>query len=66
MRDFCEVRRCKREPFQQGPTIIVTGIGIVDREHEPIDSERRQSCHEWRNSEEPGCGDIDLIDDGLR
>src|SRR5581483_1850300 len=42
MRHLGEIRRRERQRAQEVATTDVGGIGVVDREHHPVDAERQQ------------------------
>ena len=64
MRELGHVGRGQREAFEEGTTVRVRGIRIVDREHDAVDAERHQRSEKWRLGENAAGREPDLIEDG--
>ena len=65
MRELGDILGGQREAVEERTALFITAVGVIDREHQAIDTEHRQRGQERRQSEKAAGGDVNLICDGL-
>src|ERR1700693_5041402 len=64
VRELGHVGWGEREAVEEGTTLGIWGIGVVNREHDAVDAEGEQRGEKRRLAEDPAAREPDLIEDG--